>query len=720
MRRDAEVHGAGSRFLVTWAWIGASLLLLQSLPAQVPTLTIPAERITSDSGMAAEWVLSMAQDRRGFMWFGTNLGLARHDGIHYKVYRRANTLPHPLGSDYIFSIVEDESGDLWLATNKGLNRLHAASETFSVFRHDTQDPDSLTGDAIFSLVKSGLKPDSLWVATAGNGLGLFNTRTGKCRSFRADPSRPGSLASDSVRWVYEDSRRQVWVATGQGFHRFRPDSGDFDVFRHDPRNPNTIGNDNVFEIFESKSEPGILWVGTAGNGLYRFDSDRRAWQRYLLPPAELPDPYSNAVYYVSDCPNEPSQLLIGTRQGLFMFDKYRHTWRRIVLQDQFRDTGERRNELVLGIFQERSGVCWVSIANKGLYKFLLQPSYFRTHVNNEAGHDPARRNNIGSLTETDDGRLWLGTAAGLFRYDPPSGVYEYFPLAPASPKHEAFNVVSRLCQTRGGSLWAATGAGLVRFDPRSGEQEVFPVRQGDADTLGFTRVASLCEDSRGDLWIGSDDCLLRWEARTRTFQRYLHDPEDPRSLSASHVNPILEDREGNVWIGTENGLNLYDSDRDAFTRYYLDPPDPSKETQNYIMILHQDARGRLWIATSNGLNLMERHAAGVRFEHFAAPGSTLYNFVLGVLEDDEDNLWISSPGGLSRFHMPSRTFSHYDSRDRVPPVYSTYQSCLRSRGGELFFGGDNGMFSFKPWLARFTRFVPPLAFTDIQIWRKPV
>ena len=699
----------------------AMLLALCPLAGRSQTVTIPAELITVDSGMMAAWVFSMAQDRLGFIWFGTNLGVVRHDGLHYRVFRRANTLPNPLSNDYIFTIAEDAAGNLWLGTAKGLNRFDPASETFSVFLHDPKDPESLTGNRIFSLRKWSANPDSLWVATVGSGLGLFNMKTGKCKSFRADPSRPGALGSDIVYMVLEDSRKQVWAGTANGLHRFLPATGSFEAFRHDAKIANTIGNDRVFEIFESQRQPGILWVGTGGNCLNRFDTGRREWQRFMLPAAELPDPFSNIVYYVSDCPNEPDTLLVGTQQGLYMFHMGRNTWQRVVLQDQYRETGDPRNEFIQGIFHDRSGVCWVSVQGRGLLKFRPQAALFRSHVNPDRGQDPKQRNEIAGMAEDASGRLWLGTAgAGLYRYEPESGSYEHFILGPSTPNRANFDIVYPLCSTRRGELWAATNGGLVRFNPQSGEQEIFAAKAGDPATLGFRGVASIREDSQGDVWIGSDFCLLRWELRTRTFKRYLHDPGDPGSLSGSHVNPILEDRDGNLWIGTENGLNLYVRESDTFKRYYLDPPDASKETQNYVLILHQDARGRIWVATSNGLNLMETTEDGIRFRHYSDPGSTVRNFILGVLEDDADNLWISNGAGLSRFNMESRTFSNYDSHDGVPLIEPIYGSCLRAKNGELFFGGDLGMFSFKPWLARFNRYVPPLAFTGIEVWRRPL
>jgi len=337
------------------------------------------------------------------------------------------------------------------------------------------------------------------------------------------------------------------------------------------------------------------------------------------------------------------------------------------------------------------------------------------------GGDSVSRNIVQGLAENPDGRIWLGTYGdGLFRFSPEAGTFEHFDLGPGMGPGTDFAFVNILATTRRKELWAATRGGLIRLDLLNGERDVFAAKAGDPATLGFTKVASIREDSQGDVWIGSDFCLLRWQRQTRTFKRYLHDPGDPGSLSGSHVNPILEDRQGNIWVGTENGLNLYEPDRDRFSRFYLDSPDPSKETQNYVMILCEDRYSRLWVGTSNGLNLMERSASGVRFIHYSAPGSTLRNFIMGMLEDDADNLWLTSAGGLSRFDLRSRTYSFYDGRDGIPPGRFFYGSYLRSRSGEFYFGGLEGMLSFKPWLARFNRFVPPLAFTDIQVWRRPL
>ena len=697
------------------------LLAFFPLANRSQTVTVPAELITSDSGMMAEWVFSMVQDRLGFIWFGTNLGVVRHDGFHYKVFRRANTLPLPLSSDFILAIDADAQGDLWLGTAKGLNRFHFASETFSTYLHDPGDPDSLSGNSVFFLCNWKARPGFLWVATAEGGLGLFDTNTGKCRSFRSDPARPGTLNNNSVRMVLEDSRQRIWVGTADGFHRFLPESERFEVYRHDPQNANSIGDNSVYEIFESKGQPGIIWVGTDRNYLQRFDPQRNSWQRFRLPAAERPDPYSNRVYFINECPNEPEMLLVGTHLGLYMFHMRRGSWQRVVLQDQFNGEGNRRDEVINGIFYDRSGVCWVSVLGRGILKFKPQPTLFRQHVNFSPGQDAPGQFRINGLAEDPGGWLWIGAGpAGLYRYDPASGTAERFSLDAAGPGPTNFNTVGLLCLTRQGELWAATAGGLVRFDPQTGRKELFPARADDPSTLGFTHVASIREDSRGDVWIGSDFCLLRWQRQTRTFKRYRHAAADPGSLSNSHVNPILEDRDGNIWIGTESGLNLYDRDRDKFARYFLDPPDPSRETQNYVMMLHQDGQGRLWVGTSNGLNLMMAASDGMHFEHYSAPGSTLRNFILGIVEDDAENLWISSSGGLSRFNMQTRTFSEFDSRDGVPPIQFIYNSCLRRQDGEIFFGGSQGLLSIKPWQARANRYVPPLAFTELRIHNRPV
>ncbi len=244
-------------FFLVFAFLCPSLT-----PAQ--EVTLPAVLITSDSGMASEWVSAIFQDRIGFMWFGTNLGVARHDGIQFRVFRRANTLPDPLSDDYVQAIAQDEGGDLWLGTRKGLNRFRYASETFSVMLHDPRDPGSLNGDVIAHLARWSSRPGCLWVATLDGGLGLLDLKTGKCKGFRPDASRPGSLASLAVRRVFEDSRNRVWVATANGLQRFIPETGSFEVFRHDPGCAATISDASAGGR-SAAGAPGILWVGTGGN-----------------------------------------------------------------------------------------------------------------------------------------------------------------------------------------------------------------------------------------------------------------------------------------------------------------------------------------------------------------------------------------------------------------------------------------------------------------------
>ena len=685
------------------------------------TLTLPAEQITSDSGMVAEWIYSISQDRLGFMWFGTNLGVARHDGIQYKVFRRANTLPHPLSNDYVLSIAEDQEGDLWMGTANGLNRFQPASETFSVFRHDAKDPQSLSGNFITHLAIWKARPDWLWVSTWDGGLNCFNMKTGKCRRFAAETSRPNAKPGNWVNMVREDSRGRIWVAASNGLFRFDPETGDFEAFRHDAQKADTISDNNVFSIHESKSRPGVLWVGTARNDLNRFDPERRSWERFALPTAEGSNRLANVVYSITEYPHEVDMLLIGTRQGLFTFDTIRHSWQWVLLQDQFRETGNHRDEMILEIFNDRSGVCWIGVQGRGLFKFVPQQVMFNSHTNPGPADSELIRNTIYSIAEDRSGRLWLGTYGdGLYHYTPASERFEHFPLTPPVADGDDFQIIGALCVTRQDEMWAASGGGLVLIRLQTGEQKFFPADPKDPTTLGFNKVAAIREDSQGDVWIGSDHCLLRWNRRTQTFSRYQSNANDPNTLSSNHINPILEDRSGNIWIGTENGLNLFDRRRGVFKRYYLDIPEADKETQNYIMILHQDRRGRLWIGTSNGLNLMDANGGSVRFQHYSSPGSTVRNFILSIAEDDSENLWIASSGGLSRFDMRTRTFSLYDSRDGVPPINFIYGSSKRSRSGEIFFGGRQRMISFKPWLARRNTYVPPLAFTDIRFRHRPV
>jgi len=151
------------------------------------------ERLTVEDGLPSSTVLGVLQDQQGFMWFATADGLARYDGYQFKIFRHDPENPNSLSQNNIFALIETRDGLLWIGTDPGgLNVYNPKTSTFKSYRHDPQNPSSLPNDSIWSLLEA--QDGSIWVGTRA-GLSHFYPETGTFKNYLHDPQNPRSLAA---------------------------------------------------------------------------------------------------------------------------------------------------------------------------------------------------------------------------------------------------------------------------------------------------------------------------------------------------------------------------------------------------------------------------------------------------------------------------------------------------------------------------------------------
>jgi signal transduction histidine kinase len=194
---------------------------------------------------------------------------------------------------------------------------------------------------------------------------------------------------------------------------------------------------------------------------------------------------------------------------------------------------------------------------------------------------------------------------------------------------------------------------------------------------------------------------------------------DPTTLGHDYVWDVHEDREGRVWVGTHNGLGLYDRDRDQFLNFRHQPGDSTSLSVNEITSLHEDSQGRLWITThGGGVNLFDPEKR--TFVSYRVGDGLPSNVVLSVAEDLAGAVWLGTNRGLSRFDPGTDTFMSFDQNDGLQGRQFNRGAALRSRSGELLFGGINGFNLFDPDRIEVNTVAPPVVITSFQIFNLEV
>lgn len=691
----------------------------QTAPPSLPGTSVRFKHITMEEGLANSRVLSILQDRRGFMWFGTGEGLDRYDGYDFTLYQADANDPRTLSSNVIWALYEDQAGYLWVGTDGGgLNRFDPTTETFTRYLPDLADAKSISDSTVISIYED--REGVLWVGTLRGGLNRFDRESQTFTHYQNDPNDTQSLGGNEVSDIVEDAAGTLWIGTfGGGLNQLVPgksasDPPTFRRYQHDPANPQSLSHDQVKTLY---TDPlGVLWVGTWGGGLNRFDTATETFAHYGYD-ADNPDSLSSdTIAAIEGGPG--GELWVGTWDGgLNRFDPASHTYVRY--QHDPADPLSLSRDLIRSLYISRDGLLFAGTAGGGLNLLDLERLSFQTLRNQPANPNSLSQSDVRSILQDREGVLWIGTqSAGLNRYDPSTGLFTHYRHDPDDPASLSNDTVLALSEDPDGRLWVGTQEGLNRLDRKTGRFVRYQHDPANPHSLTNNTIWALYQDRSGTLWVGTYGGLNRFDRQTESFTRYLSDPNDPTSLSNNTVASLYEDGAGTLWVGTQGGLNRLDRRTRTFTRYVRDPNDPTSIINDSISVIYGGPNGALWLGTFEGLDQFDPRSG--RALHYTMDDGLASNVVWGILPDEQGNLWLSTNNGLNRLDLRTRAIRIYDTNDGlVSSVFNGF-AYAKSSGGELFFGGPDGLLVFDPAQITENRHISPLVFTDFQLANRPV
>lgn len=667
--------------------------------------------LTIQNELSASHVTCLLQDRKGFIWLGTQDGLNRYDGYDFNVYRYAPSDSNSLSSSSVSSIFQDRLGFIWIGTrDSGLNKYDPSTGRFEWNRHNPDDPASLSRGSVRTVIEDRL--GRIWVGTE-EGLNLLDRDSGKFTRFQNDTRDPSSLSGDNVWGICRRRQGGLWIGSTGGIDLLDTDSLRFTRHEISPGD---------LEIAESNFPPvlyedhqGTLWIGTS-SGLHRFNPATGHIATFINVadnPHSLSGNYITALFEDSG-----GHLWIGTRDGLNRFDRTAASFVR------YFNVPDNPHSLVsskiTSIHEDRSGILWVgtsqgvSLANMNAKRF----AHFST--SNWGAEGSLSDNQIWCILEDRSGMLWIGTNRGLNRYDRARNRVIHYLNEPDDPGSLSHDIVMCILETRSGALWFGTrGGGLNRYDPTRDRFNHYRHDPGDPGSLSSDFIYCLHEDESGLLWIGTGSGLNRWDPATNRATRYIHDPTNPGSLSNNDVWAVHGDRLGMIWIGTwGGGLNRCDPSTGTFTHYPCEPGIGGTTRITNILSIYSDLSGRLWIGALDGLGLLD--PATGRWTLYSRNEGLPNEVVYEIQEDNDGNLWLSTNAGLAKFDPENRVFKSYDMDDGLQSNEFNRGASHRGSSGEMFFGGINGVSAFHPEEIVEDPYVPPVVITAFSIFNVSV
>lgn len=674
------------------------------------------EKLSIEQGLSQSSVLSIYQDHKGFIWFGTYDGLNRYDGYRFRIYRNIANDSTSLSHNFVRDIFEDRSGTLWIGTEGGLNKFDREKENFIRYKTDIKDSTSITNNRVRDIFED--KYGALWIATIG-GLNRFDRDRNSFTKYYHNPNDPNSISDNLVRAIYEDRSGNLWFGTDNGLNLLDRGKGRFIHFKSDPKNSNSLSENSVICLAEDRE--GFLWIGTH-NGLNRFNRNNSSFTRYIFDPTQ---PYSlrnNTVRAIYE--DHTGELWIGTYGGgLEKYDRKRNRF--IHYQYNPNDLHSLSNNAIYCIYEDHSGILWIGTDYGGISKYNRRKSQFILYTNDPNNHNSLNNNLVHAFFEDPDAQgniVWIGTwGGGLCRFNREKEEFTFYRHDPNNSFSLSNDIVRSIYKDHTGMFWIGTDGGLDRFDQKKRRFIRYQFDPTDPHSLSHNMVKTIYEDRRGELWIGTyGGGLNKYDRRRDRFIRYQFNPNDSYSLNDNIVWCIHEDRSGRLWIGTDaGGLNCFDREKGQFVHYRKDPSDSNSISDNKVLCICEDHAGMLWLGTAGG-GLNRYDPDSQLFDTYTEKDGLASNTVQAILEDDEECLWISTIKGLSRFDPTTKEFNNFDVYDGLQSNEFNVGSCCKSVTGEMFFGGINGFNIFSPEKVPRNLFVPSIEITDFQLFNKSV
>ncbi len=704
-----------SRRIGTFGWLIASLAVRLTGVA-APTDDHPGFwRLTPRDGLPAAVVYCIAQDERGFLWFGTAAGAARFDGHEFRVFEHDPADPDSLSNPGVLAIRNAPDGDLWLATNGGLDRWHGDTERFSHYRHDPNDEASLSDNAAQALE---LEPDgTLWVGTGRGGLNRFDPRSGKFQRYQLPGLQGRDAVNPWIRCLKRDRHGFLWIGTSNdGLYQLDPATHQFRRYTNDASDPQSLIDDRINAIAEDAA--GTLWIGTE-TGLCRLDADRQRFERPALGTdagVKLPADSASAVIV-----DHEGMIWIGSNgAGLSRYDPVSRQSTRSRHSIYARHT--LASDTVPTLFEDRSGDIWVGHFPEGVSHFDRGAAAFQVFYSEPGEANSLSDNHVLSFLEDPNGDLWVGTDnGGLNHWRAATSQWTSFRHSPTDPASLGGKAAVAVYRDHTGQLWVGTwDGGLNRFDADHGTFRHYLPDPHRSEALSNAHAWQIVEDGRKQLWVATIGGGVEQYVPSRDgFVHHRHDPLDPHSLNDDIASALLVTRDGTLWVGTPKGLSRWNAGRQYWDQFPC-PAGASADPNTYwIFDLAEGGDGTLWITTEGG-GLIHLDPKSGRAENFRTKDDLPSDILRGILVDPDGTLWIGSNRGLVHYDPQRRAARVFDESNGLPASLFAPHARLRLASGDFLFGTTGGFIRFNPRTLAVDAQPPPVVLTGLEIFNQRI
>ena len=648
--------------------------------------------ISINEGLSQSTVFSIDQDKRGNMWFATYDGVNKYDGYAFTVYQHNEDDPNSIANDISRIVKTDSQGRVWIGTRDGLSRYDEEKDIFQNFFYE-KNGKHLQVNGI-----EEISPEQLLISTP-EGLIMFDIKESKFRDDSFSTAMHKTIASTLYR---QDD--QIYIGTStDGLYTYSITQKTFEKVIP------ILGTKQIQAILQQS--PTRIWVATEGAGLFLINPKTKEIKNYLHSPSNPKSISSN--YIRSLAMDSQNRLWIGTFNDLNIYHEGTDSFASYSSSPV--ENGSLSQRSVRSIFMDSQGGMWLGTYFGGLNYYHPIRNRFK-NIRNIPYKNSLSDNVVSCIVEDKDKNLWIGTNdGGLNLYNPITQRFTSYTLQEDESARGigSNNIKAVYVDEKKSLVYIGTHAGgLSILHRNSGQVENFNQRNSQ---LVNENVYAILPDGEGNLWLGTLSALVRFNPEQRSFTT-IEKEKDGTPVVSKQITTLFRDSHKRLWIGGEEGLSVFKQEGLDIQKASILPV--SNVTKLFTNCIYEASNGVIWVGTREGFYCFNEKDKQIK--RYNTTNGLPNNVVYGILEDSFGRLWLSTNRGISCFNPETEKFRNFTESDGLQSNQFNTASYCRTSVGQMYFGGINGITTFRPELLLDNPYTPPVVITKLQLFNKVV
>lgn len=654
------------------------LLLYKAVFTQTPSF----HHLTTANGLYDNHVRSLALDKQGLLWIGTEEGLNRYDGHSVSVYIKEK---YPgLPSNLITCLFCDSRNRIWIGTNEGVARLDNRNQLHRVVLQDTIV--NFTAKAVIETRKGAV------ILITNRGQFLFDEQqqqwrllTGATYLLPFEKIKSVGPFNDSKFLFATDSSIMIYDYAENKMAKQFLVPGIMSISKLEG---------NEIAVGKTSGEIMILNAGTGKQGYKYYLNDHTGNKLHMLQPAGITQA-SNRDIVISTGLNG---LVIISPSGIVSQIVHDPTNpASLISNSTYRLVAGANGEVIIG----------TSTSGVSMYNTRLTQAAYKGFFTDDKGN--YYDNFTGRIVETDDNIIWIGTYDRLIRWDKKTNTSKFYYYLDKDGGVIKRGDIRGMCLDKTGRLWITIDhRGLAFFSEATGSFTKIKVDTSLSPACKASAMIDLMTDNDGLIWVSTNKGIFTINPATKKIDGLTNHPL-LKELSGQIVHSVFLDSKKRKWFATyHSGVYCYDKMKPQLIHYTAKDGLPS----DICYMVREDRKGRYFIPASKGLVILHPNGS---IQSFTRQNGLRYDRCESVMIDNENIAWFSNKNCLVRLDPDSNKMEFFDEKAGFLNDGFRVGSCLKTKTGELLWGGYRGVSYFDPKKLRNTNLPLQVNIYSVQV-----